>query len=158
MASFNPFKALEELINEHGSAVIQGKHIALLKDQIAILKEQFLLMEGHLGEALSRVTELETENKNLKLKTEKIPNVAIGAAPILGALHASGPELTVEQLCEMTKLDMDDVEHIWAGNLEMNGFVELLKYPDGRLLSMAILPAGRTAWVRHRNVMKKIEG
>lgn len=158
MASLNPFKALEELINEHGSAVIQGKHIALLKDQISILKEQFLLTEKRLSEALSRITELETENKNLKVKTEKVPAVAMGSAPILEALHASGPKLTVEQLCEITKLDVDDIEHIWAGNLETNGFVELLKNPDGRLLSMTIVPAGRTAWVRHRNVMKIIEG
>jgi hypothetical protein len=35
------FDPIEKLITEHGSAVIQEKHIALLREQIAILKEKF---------------------------------------------------------------------------------------------------------------------
>lgn len=45
-------KPLENLITEHGSAVIQTKHIALLKEQLAI--------------AVKKIDSLGTENQNLK--------------------------------------------------------------------------------------------
>ena len=61
--TLNPITALleplEKLITEHGSAVIQEKHIALLREQLTILKDQLSI----LGQKL---TKLETENETLK--------------------------------------------------------------------------------------------
>jgi hypothetical protein len=42
--NLNPLSLIEDLINEHGSSVMQGKQLALLKEQITILKEQLALV------------------------------------------------------------------------------------------------------------------
>jgi ATP-dependent 26S proteasome regulatory subunit len=61
----NPITALSDLFGklviEHGSAVIQEKHIALLK-------EQFTLLEKENTNLKSKIQILETENQNLKEK------------------------------------------------------------------------------------------
>ena len=49
----------EKLVIEHGSAVIQEKHIALLK-------EQFSMLEKENAELRARKQVLETENENFK--------------------------------------------------------------------------------------------
>ena len=49
----------EKLVIEHGSAVIQEKHIAFLK-------EQFSMLEKENAELRARKQVLETENENLK--------------------------------------------------------------------------------------------
>jgi hypothetical protein len=157
MASLNPFKAIEELINEHGSAVIQGKHIAFLKEQLSILKEQFFLSEKRLGEALSRITQLEAENQKLKSKTQQSPGVGMGAAPILGALFERGPALGIDAICEFSKIDRDEVEHIFIGQLADSGFIGVSRDVGGAVLTAEILPAGKTAWVHHRKLMELYE-
>lgn len=50
---------LEKLITEHGSAVIQEKHIALLREQLSILKDQLAILD-------KKLTMLESENEKLK--------------------------------------------------------------------------------------------
>lgn len=59
----NPITALSDLfgklIIEHGSAIIQEKHIALFKDELMILGKK-------LTESDSRIEQLESENQNLK--------------------------------------------------------------------------------------------
>lgn len=54
------FAPIEKLINEHGSAVIQEKHIALLHEQIAILKEKFSIVTS--------------ENENLENQKQDLGN------------------------------------------------------------------------------------
>ena len=44
------FEKLEKLINEHGSAAIQEKHIAFFKDELAMLKKQLKDVESHMAE------------------------------------------------------------------------------------------------------------
>lgn len=65
----NPIKALSNLFSklviEHGSAVIQEKHIALLK-------EQFLLLEKENTELKAQKQILATENRHLKADNEKL--------------------------------------------------------------------------------------
>src|SRR5438874_152742 len=58
------FGPIERLIEEHGSAAIQGKHIAFLREQLSILKEQF-------AQAQRRIEELEAENSDLRQKLEQ---------------------------------------------------------------------------------------
>ena len=40
------FAPIEKLIIEHGSATIQAKHIAMLKDELAILKENIFVISA----------------------------------------------------------------------------------------------------------------
>ena len=59
------FSPIEKLITEHGSAVIQSKHIALLKEQLTILKEKFSVLTNENEK-------LKTENKNQKIIIDKL--------------------------------------------------------------------------------------
>jgi hypothetical protein len=51
---------LEKLINEHGSA-------AILKERIALANDKYAILENKLEASALRVTELESENKTLRL-------------------------------------------------------------------------------------------
>ena len=53
----NPLDLIEKLITEHGSAAIQGKHLAMLKDEIAIL--------------LRKLDESSRENADLKAQLSR---------------------------------------------------------------------------------------
>ena len=55
----NPLDLIEKLITEHGSSAIQSKHLAMLKDEIAIL--------------LRKLDELSRENANLKAQLSPLP-------------------------------------------------------------------------------------
>lgn len=55
---------IEKLITEHGSAVIQERHISLLKTQFAILEKKIIELEA-------QVQKLETENQRLNLDVTK---------------------------------------------------------------------------------------
>lgn len=54
-----------DLIVEHGSAVVQGKHIAMFRDQLTILDKKLL-------ESESRIKQLESENKYLKTEKDEL--------------------------------------------------------------------------------------
>ena len=66
----NPITALSDLLGklviEHGSAVIQEKHIALLKEQFAILERENAKLKTEKDQLQSENKVLKTENKNLK--------------------------------------------------------------------------------------------
>ena len=74
--SLNPFVALtdkfEKLITEHGSATIQSKHIALLKDQFAFLEKENAKINAKLDKFISKNQILRTENKTLKSETAQL--------------------------------------------------------------------------------------
>ena len=145
------------MCTEHGSAAIQGKHIAFLRDQIVELKAQFAILERENASLLTRNADLESQVEHFKVKTKDKLGVACVAAPILEALHVSGPLLTIQEICQATGIAADEVEHMWASNLETNGFVEILKDDAGSLISMTILDDGRNAWIRHRKFMETVE-
>jgi len=67
----NPFNAIEKLIIEHGSSVIQSKHIALLKDELAILKEKFSVLTTENETLKSQNQTLIQENEILRQKIQK---------------------------------------------------------------------------------------
>jgi hypothetical protein len=60
------FAPIEKLITEHGSAVVQEKHIALLKEQFSILERENTKLNTRLEKSESENKGLKTENKNLK--------------------------------------------------------------------------------------------
>ncbi len=57
-----------KLIIEHGSAVVQGKHIAMFRDELTILDKKLL-------ESESRIKQLESENKNLRAEKDELTNI-----------------------------------------------------------------------------------
>ncbi len=68
------FAPIEKLITEHGSAVIQEKHIALLKEQLTLLKEKFSVLESENETLKTENQNLKTDNEQLKKKTEEYKN------------------------------------------------------------------------------------
>lgn len=60
------FSPLERFITEHGSAMIQEKHIALLKEQFAILERENTKLNARLEKSEYEKQILKTENKNFK--------------------------------------------------------------------------------------------
>lgn len=66
----NPITALSDLFGklviEHGSAVVQEKHIALLKEQFAVLERENTKLNTRLEKSESDNKVLKTENKTLK--------------------------------------------------------------------------------------------
>jgi len=69
------FAPLERLIEEHGSATIQAKHIAFLREQLSVLKERFVELESKLEGASAKCKELQTENSNLKQEIERLKTI-----------------------------------------------------------------------------------
>jgi len=77
----NPIKALlapiERLIVEHGSAMIQEKHIALLKEQFSIAEREIAklaaekeILQSELETLKAKYQTLQNENVNLKQKIQ----------------------------------------------------------------------------------------
>lgn len=157
MVSLNPFKAIEDLITEHGSAAIQGKHIAFLRDQITHLKEQFFSLDAEATKFRLLVADLQSKLEAFEAKAKDKPGVACVAAPILEALHVGGPLLTIREICEATGIAADEVEHMWSGKLVDDGFVEIHKDDTGNLVSLTILDSGRSALIKHRKFMETVE-
>lgn len=66
----NPLKTLrdlfENLIVEHGSAVIQERHISFLKTQFAILEKKIIEFEAKIRTLETKIQELETEKQRLQ--------------------------------------------------------------------------------------------
>lgn len=72
--SSNPIKIIsglfEKLIVEHGSAVVQGKHIALLKEQFSLLGKENSTLKSDNEVLKSKLQNLEKENIELKQKIQ----------------------------------------------------------------------------------------
>ncbi len=65
------FEKLEKLINEHGSANIQEKHIAFIRDELAILKEKFTMITQENSLLKTENQKLTTERDILRQKTKE---------------------------------------------------------------------------------------
>ena len=70
--TLNPIAALEKLINEHGSAVILEKRLALKDDQSAILIEKNTSLAISLAEAVKKNNTLESEKSALQSNVAKL--------------------------------------------------------------------------------------
>ncbi|HEY4257690.1 MAG TPA: hypothetical protein VGM66_10775 [Candidatus Udaeobacter sp.] len=66
------FLPIERLIEEHGSAAVQSKHIAFLREQLSVLKEQFALLQAENERLKAENTELKTRNDDLRQQIEKL--------------------------------------------------------------------------------------
>jgi len=63
--SLNPLTLINEVIEEHGSSTIQGKHLAMLRDEIAIL-------QGKATEFATQAEKLEAENQQLRSQLQRL--------------------------------------------------------------------------------------
>jgi len=63
--TLNPLVLIEKLINEHGSAAILRDNLVGLRDQITDLARQLAI-------ATTRITQLETENKELASQLQDV--------------------------------------------------------------------------------------
>jgi FtsZ-binding cell division protein ZapB len=74
----NPFQTLlsplERLITEHGSATIQSKHIALLKEQFSIAEKEIAALKIEVSSLQSENENLKAENQELIQENEKLKN------------------------------------------------------------------------------------
>ena len=61
----NLFEGIEKLITEHGSA-------AILKERIALAKEQYSVLETKLSDSELRANQFESENQRLELDNSKL--------------------------------------------------------------------------------------
>lgn len=72
----NPWKALlaplEKLITEHGSAAIQTKHIALLKDQFSFLEKEKVELAAEIKTLQSKISVLESEVQKSQKDNEEL--------------------------------------------------------------------------------------
>lgn len=72
----NPITALSDLFNklitEHGSAVIQEKHIALLREQLTILDKKLTMLDSENKVLKSENETLKAENQTLNIENEKL--------------------------------------------------------------------------------------
>ncbi|MEZ4484686.1 MAG: hypothetical protein R2864_08830 [Syntrophotaleaceae bacterium] len=76
--NFNPVTKitakLEQLIIEHGSAVVQQKHISLLKEQLSFLEQKFSSIEQENTDLKTELENLRIENSHLKDKIQTYEN------------------------------------------------------------------------------------
>ena len=63
---------LEKLITEHGSAVIQEKHIALLREQLAILDKKLTMLESENKVLKAENEALKPQNQTLTVEIDKL--------------------------------------------------------------------------------------
>jgi len=80
--NLNPITALsdqlQKLINEHGSAAILRDHLALFKDQVLLLEKKATLSESEnavlkrkLEDSESKINQLTKDNEELRSKIQK---------------------------------------------------------------------------------------
>ena len=81
--NFNPItkiaEKLETLIVEHGSAVVQQKHIALLKEQLSHLAQNFNSLEKENADLQTEIDCLRAENSQLKCKIEGYEDTSLSS-------------------------------------------------------------------------------
>ena len=70
--NLNPLTALEKLINEHGSAVILEKRLALKDDESAIIVQKNTDLAISLTEANAKIETLESEKSALQRDVAKL--------------------------------------------------------------------------------------
>jgi predicted nuclease with TOPRIM domain len=74
------FDGIEKLITEHGSA-------AILKERIALVKDQYSALEKQLLDSQLRVKELESENQCLEFNNSKLKEKIRGLESQLSEAH-----------------------------------------------------------------------
>lgn len=108
----NPFSAIEKLINEHGSATI-------LKERINLLKEQFSALEKERDQLLSdkelldaKILVLESENRELKEKTDgDSETLPIEQEQLLTLLADKTSSILEDELMQLAGLAVADFKY-----------------------------------------------
>lgn len=88
---------IEKLINEHGSAAILRERLLFLKDQCVALENELLVCRNDIASTMKKVSELESENHNLKLENSALKEQ-------LQYFHSSNPQNYSCENCGSNKL------------------------------------------------------
>jgi len=74
---------LEKLITEHGSAVIQERHISLLKSELTVyekriseLEAKVAILERENADLKEKLAKSQTENEELRTKVKEYEDIA----------------------------------------------------------------------------------
>jgi predicted RNase H-like nuclease (RuvC/YqgF family) len=74
---------LEKLITEHGSAVIQERHISLLKSELTVYEKRIsefeakvAILEAENTDIKAKLKNSQTENKELRAKVKEYEDIA----------------------------------------------------------------------------------
>lgn len=94
----------EKLINEHGSAVI-------LKERIALVNDKYAALEQKLSASELRITELEAENKTLRLNLEKAEIEVQNLKKLTDKSHSGRLEEIREKLLQLLASQPDITSH-----------------------------------------------
>lgn len=170
MASFNLFTGIEKLIVEHGSSVVQGRYIDLLKEQVSILKDKFAALEGEkvdlsskLEIATSEKEKLYAENQDLKKRLAAIDEndeIDDQAYQILEALFNNGPCTELPRLATSFHLSEGEAEY-FLDELRDRDFVDKrpVVFGGGGMVPVTacILSAGRAFVMKRRSKKSKTQ-
>jgi predicted RNase H-like nuclease (RuvC/YqgF family) len=67
---------LEKLITEHGSAVIQERHISLLKSEITVYEKRISELQAENTILKTELKKSQTENEELRTKVKEYEDIA----------------------------------------------------------------------------------
>lgn len=143
----NPITALrdsfEKLIVEHGSAIVQEKHIALFKDQLSIAEKENAKLIMEIGTLQSKLCILEAENQkledqNIQLK-DKIQSYEQSPLDLTAheiekkiMLHLkNSPKATIQQISTSTGISIQKVREALELYRRCGGVSSALESPDG---------------------------
>lgn len=136
--NLNPITALsdqlQKLINEHGSAAILRDHLALFKDQVLLLEKKMTLSESEnavlkrkLEESESKINQLTKDKEELRSKIQKYEQSS----------HANLlEEAKINILVLLSKYDKPNTQQI-AGSLNVNE--QIVKFHLTELKNMSMV-------------------
>lgn len=147
---------IEKLINEHGSATI-------LKERIALAKDQYDALETKFEASALRVTQLESENKTLRHSLEKanaeIGNLRSAAEKVRGARLDEIKEKILVILAGREAYEQNIARELGIGNqvaafhleeLESAGFIGRSLSMTGEEFPWYLVQEGRRYLVAHK--------
>jgi predicted RNase H-like nuclease (RuvC/YqgF family) len=67
---------LEKLITEHGSAVIQERHISLLKSELTVYEKRISELQAENTVLKAELKKSQTENEELRAKVKEYEDIA----------------------------------------------------------------------------------
>ena len=113
--SLNPLVLINQVIEEHGSAGIMGKHLAFLKDQLSALKEQLSADSLKTSALEAENSRLGAENENLRQQIYKLTPRASGlddkAVKILEFFHNAQNDPSLDEIAAFFRLPKNDARY-----------------------------------------------
>lgn len=112
-----------ELVVEHGSSKVKGDHIALLQEQLSILKEQLSTLEADRVSCKSQLKTFSSENSDLRAELKRLNELINSSAKeqgieidktekkILKFLFDNNREFTTQQIAAHANLSESHAQY-----------------------------------------------